>query len=723
MRETQFLEELYRLVETPVVGMERADKLRMIQAHCGYALEADNSATPAISIVPFVMGRRPTNEIFHAGLGSSDHAGMILADDANGQNVIYILFELHNLDSADSNTLNSLSFDITLSFAGADGSLLTQPIPNWHHRPIPTAILSQDANGTPVIQPVDLTDNAKRRFVVALSPSDLFLPGQAWEWSDIDERVQHDATDGTDPFTFGHLFMQVVHVQLRLLAGEVVVDSAETQLHIGDTRRFGTLYQRIIDKILIPDSIKQAQRVGMSTIDHSYHPWFPVLWIGADKAALYTRALVEDIVHKKSHLTNPLWLMQVGLYLELLTCIGVFEAIKDEYGDLLTPAERKAYDSNPLFAEIRQRVDVNGWRKVWELRHIAFPSATIPTLGPVSTLNLFNKRKAVLAFLHVHHEDLKHAIALVGANLTNAQETWHVVFRDAERAVLRKTPEAFPELDFLTAQMKEFVLWHQQGKLGAFGLGWVPKQFSKLFGDQDGLFAAACNQYRDSMNEVAEWATERGLMEYTGDECVPTEVSLLKAYMDDDHTRLDQLQQRDGYVGQIEFEANRLETPVTPTAEIAALLVENPIFGLLSAEERNHIASNARTFMLGIMQRLVVEGNAGSSLFVIGSGRVEVLVRQPDGSDLVVDVKQAGDVVGELSMLTGAPRSATVRATEFTLVHEIGKHQYAPIIQARPEFVDQLAALMAAHAENVAQMQQDAQRGSFASRIRNFFAI
>ena len=63
--------------------------------------------------------------------------------------------------------------------------------------------------------------------------------------------------------------------------------------------------------------------------------------------------------------------------------------------------------------------------------------------------NLLAKKKATLEFLHVHHEDLKHAIALAGPNRTNAQETWHRVFRDAERAVLCKTPDAFPELEML----------------------------------------------------------------------------------------------------------------------------------------------------------------------------------------------------------------------------------------------------------------------------------
>ena len=47
-----------------------------------------------------------------------------------------------------------------------------------------------------------------------------------------------------------------------------------------------------------------------------------MLLIGAYKAELYTRALVGDVVHKRHNLADPGWLVRVGLYLELLTCLG-----------------------------------------------------------------------------------------------------------------------------------------------------------------------------------------------------------------------------------------------------------------------------------------------------------------------------------------------------------------------------------------------------------------
>ncbi|MCB0037151.1 MAG: cyclic nucleotide-binding domain-containing protein, partial [Anaerolineales bacterium] len=603
----------------------------------------------------------------------------------------------------------------------------TRPIPGWNRRPITPAILYAKGSETPSLKPVSLRDVSGRRMVIKLAPEEVFLPEHEWEWSAVDEQVQASATDTADPFTFGHLFTQMIHVHLRLTRRGMLVHSAYSWLDLCDTRRFSSLYQRIVDKLIKPDTERQAQRAGVSNLDYAFHPWFPVLLIGSDKAVLYTRALIEDMVHKKRHLTDPRWLMRVGLYLELLTCLGIFEAVKDEVGDLLTPAERKAFEHSPFFAEIRKRLNPKGWHEVWQLREISFPRFGTPRTGPVSALNLLQKRRATLAFLEVHHDDLKHAIDLAGRNDLNAQETWHRVFRDAERAVLRKTPDAFPELSYLSDPIQNFVLWHQQGQLDVMGLKWVPKQFTALFGDQDGLFPSACNQYRASMNEVAEWAKHRDLMDYTGTECVPRAVSILQAYMGGQQTLLERLQRRDGYSGLIDVEAALPEELQIPTDQIDALLAEVPIFEILSDEERLQIAQTSRTISLGPMERIIIQGREGSSLFLVGDGRLEVLIRQADGEDKLIDIKKRGDVVGEISLLTGAPRTATVRAAEGATVYEIGKRQYEPIIRARPELVDQLATIMERNVQNIALYREAEKAGegeaanNLSGRIRRFF--
>ena len=312
----------------------------------------------------------------------------------------------------------------------------------------------------------------------------------------------------------------------------------------------------------------------------------------------------------------------------------------------------------------------------------------------MSASNLLAKRNATLRFLHVHHDDLKHAIRLAGRNHDNAQETWQRVFRDAERAVLRNVAAAFPELESVADWMRDLILWHRKGRFELGRAIRLPAVMSSLLADQDGLFGAACVQYRESMNDVADWAKQRGLMDHTGLECVPRQVSLLEAHVNQP-ARVELLQHCDGYGPDLEVGAELPDGYQRPAADIEALIAAVPIFTLLEHSERQALSRAARPLTLGPTERLIVQGQEGGSLFVLAEGEVEVVLRREDGSDRVVDTMGKGAVIGEMSLLTGARRNATVRALEGAVVYEIGSEQFGPILGDHPELVDALTELMA----------------------------
>ena len=348
-----------------------------------------------------------------------------------------------------------------MAFTGPDGSLAPVPVPGWEDRAVSPQTFVVTPDGAVAIGPAD---GETQRRVLALSPARDLLPGDGWEWEELGASVRDGATDDRDPFTFGHLFSQRLRVELRAVTDGVPVAATEASLLVCDLRRCGSLYQRLLDRVVAPDTARQAADAGQADPGTAYHPWFPVLMIGADKAALYTRALVQDIAGAGQHLSDPGWLVRVGLYLEFLTFLGICEAVKDDVGDLLSPAEREAFERSEWFADIRSCIDPAAWREVWELRRIQFARRGAPRTGPVSAWNLQAKRNATLRFLHVHHDDLKRAIRLAGRNHDNAQETWQRVFRDAERAVLRNVAAAFPELEFLADWMRDLILWHRKGR-------------------------------------------------------------------------------------------------------------------------------------------------------------------------------------------------------------------------------------------------------------------
>ncbi len=464
-------------------------------------------------------------------------------------------------------------------------------------------------------------------------------------------------------------------VAIRVVEDGNIVAGDQYAIDVCKLGELGSLYERIIQRVVAPDAARQAAAEGVPDPGLENHPWYPVLRIGGEKAALYTNALVADIVDKQDHLTDPAWLLRVGIYLELLTCLGIFEAVRDDLGDLLSPEERKAFDGDDAFSEIRRRIDPAAWRRVWEMRRITFAGFGTPRTGPVSALNLLRKRDTTLQFLHTHHDDLKHAIELAGSNRFNAQETWQRVFRDAERAVLRKAGDAFPELGFIPAPAREIVLWQRIGIAG-----------------QQGLYPTAVNQYRASMNSVADWARERGLMDHAGAECIPLSASVLEAYMRDS-SRVEVLQRQDGLGPDLTVSEPAVSAEPT-VQEIEDLLANVPIFAMVSADDLHALALGARPLLLGPTQRLVVEGNEGTSIFLVGEGCVEVRLRRDDGSDWLVETMGRGEVVGEMALLTGERRAATVRSVEETVVYEIGKQQYQPLLVAHPEWLDELAKVM-----------------------------
>jgi CRP-like cAMP-binding protein len=644
-------------------------------------------------ILPFVPGRRPSDEALHPGLGSSEDVAVLLPGERDDP--AWLLYELSGAGAEDA------VVRARVSLTGPDGARPPVPVPGWEDREIAPLAFVVAADGTIVVGPAA---NADGRRVLALSPARDLLPG------------------ADDRFAFEHLFSQQLRIELEARVAGGPVAAAAASLLVCDLRRCGSLYQRLLDRLVVPDIERQAADAGVANPGAAYHPWFPVLAIGSDKAALYTRALVNDIAGEGHHLSDPGWLMRVGLYLEFLTFLGIRAAVADDVGDLLTGAERAALESSEWFADIRASIDPAAWRDVWDLRRIQFPRLGTPRTGPVSATNLLAKRKATLRFLHVHHEDLKHAIRLAGRNHHNAQETWQRVFRDAERAVLRNVAAAFPELDDVSSAMRDFILWHRKGRFELGRTVRLPGVVSTLLADQDGLFGSACVQYRDSMNDVADWAKARGLMDHTGSDCVPRQVSLLEAHVNQP-ARVALLQHSDGYGPELEVGAELPDSYQRPAAEIEGLIAAIPILAVLAPAERQALARAARPLTLGPTERLVVQGQDGGSLFVVAEGEVEVVLRRDDGSDLIVDTMGKGAVVGEMSLLTGERRSATVRAVDGAVVYEVSREQYGPILSEHPELVDVLTKLMvkrlAERRERLDAIDAARERRALARRIRD----
>jgi branched-chain amino acid transport system substrate-binding protein len=163
-------------------------------------------------------------------------------------------------------------------------------------------------------------------------------------------------------------------------------------------------------------------------------------------------------------------------------------------------------------------------------------------------------------------------------------------------------------------------------------------------------------------------------------------------------------------------------------ADLLSMLDTVSVLQPLSADERFHLLKTARLLTFGTGEDIVREGEDGDSMYVIRSGTCEILKRNADGGSQRLTALATGAFFGEMSLLTGEKRAATVRSAGDATVVEIGKREFSRILLAKPEIAATLADVLASRQQGLQQaaaMRQEptALRSSLRNRIRVFFGL
>ena len=102
-----------------------------------------------------------------------------------------------------------------------------------------------------------------------------------------------------------------------------------------------------------------------------------------------------------------------------------------------------------------------------------------------------------------------------------------------------------------------------------------------------------------------------------------------------------------------------------------------PLFSSLNEAELNDILRGIRLVSVGKGEVLFSEGDTGDSAYVIEKGRVEVSALGTNEHSVRVAMLGPGDVVGELALIDGAPRNATIRAETDSTLLRIDRGEFA----------------------------------------------
>jgi small-conductance mechanosensitive channel/CRP-like cAMP-binding protein len=128
--------------------------------------------------------------------------------------------------------------------------------------------------------------------------------------------------------------------------------------------------------------------------------------------------------------------------------------------------------------------------------------------------------------------------------------------------------------------------------------------------------------------------------------------------------------------------------------EIGQILRGTDLFAPVPGEEIDYLASQFQEALYARGECLVTQGEAGNSFFLIRSGRVSVVVRDESGRESVVARLEPSGYFGEMSLLTGAPRTATVRAETDTAVLILAHTEMADALRRNPRLAEIMATIL-----------------------------
>jgi CRP-like cAMP-binding protein len=113
-------------------------------------------------------------------------------------------------------------------------------------------------------------------------------------------------------------------------------------------------------------------------------------------------------------------------------------------------------------------------------------------------------------------------------------------------------------------------------------------------------------------------------------------------------------------------------------------LARSRVLGVLSPEDQAHLSGQCVERQFDRNQVVYVEGDAADSMLVLASGEMKVSNYSSDGTELILTSIAPGETIGELGMLSGLPRSATVTATHPSSAMILSRAVVVHLIEQRP---------------------------------------
>lgn len=175
-------------------------------------------------------------------------------------------------------------------------------------------------------------------------------------------------------------------------------------------------------------------------------------------------------------------------------------------------------------------------------------------------------------------------------------------------------------------------------------------------------------------------------------------------------------------------EVQTLDKYLSKTSNRLFETYEYGILKVLSYEEVMALSKVVKVKNCFKGEQLIQANKLADSMFLVSEGSLEVKIQNQQNQPITLATLWPGDCVGEMSLLTGAPRSADVFARVDSILVEIKKEDLAPILQSNQRLVGEISELLAqrqvqaANAANGQTAESLRERSSsLTKKILNYF--
>jgi CRP-like cAMP-binding protein len=151
-----------------------------------------------------------------------------------------------------------------------------------------------------------------------------------------------------------------------------------------------------------------------------------------------------------------------------------------------------------------------------------------------------------------------------------------------------------------------------------------------------------------------------------------------------------------------------------------AMLSTKSIFLDLTESELASVHARCRRLQVRKREEVIQQGACGDEMFIVQQGRLKMTAVSPQGKEIAFGILEAGDTFGEMAMLDGEHRSATITALEPCALLSLSRASFKALIAEQPEIAIRLMVILSHRLRHTSRLYENSVFMEVPGRLAQF---